>query len=176
MNTVGDTALPEISDLELRLAFARAASELPRESWYRKKDERAGDTPISLQRWKLVSANIRHLSSIIGQLEALLTTEESDEYGVLRASERAYDLACHLLIDGAIVAAKDRREIPLGRASTDAEGGVRIEWVRPTSSVHLVIPVTANRGPYIYREVGRDFGTEPATPEVLASWLRAVEE
>ena len=64
--------------------------------------------------------------------------------------------------------------IPAGCGSTDSEGGVRIEWVCPTASVHLVVPATSDRKAYIYHEVGDDYATEDATPERLAYWLRQI--
>lgn len=171
---MSEKAVPVINELEWRLAFTQAASVLPQESWYRKKDERATDPPIAPERLYLASADIRHLSSLIGQLVELRTTQEADEYGVLRASEHAYNLACHLLIDAAIVAAPEGREVPYGCATTDSEGGVRIEWVGSTSSVHLVVPVVSNRPAYIYHEIGNTYATELATPEQLARWLREI--
>jgi len=171
---MSENAVPEISELEWGLAFTWAARVLPKESWYHKKDERATHSPITPERGKLRSADIRHLSALIGQLAELRTAEESDQYGVLRAGEHAYNLACRRLIDAAIVAALEGREIPYGCASTDSEGGVRIEWIRPASSVHLVVPATSDRPAYIYHEVGDTYATEPATAERLARWLREV--
>ena len=83
-------------------------------------------------------------------------------------------MASHLLTDAAIVSALKGRQIPLGCASTDSEGGIRIEWVRPTSSVHLVIPASPGRDGYVYHEVGDQYGTVSATPEALARWLREI--
>jgi hypothetical protein len=171
---MSDKTVPEISELEWRLAFTRAASALTIESWYRKKDERATDQLINPERLRLRSADTRHLSALIGQLVELRTAEESDEYGILRATEHAYNVACHLVIDAAIMAALEAREIPHGYASTDSEGGVRIEWIRPTSSIHLVVPATSGCPAYIYHEVGDAYATEPATAERLARWLREV--
>jgi hypothetical protein len=110
------------------------------------------------------------------RLVELRNEAESDEYGTLRASPSAFDAACHLLTDAAIVSARDGRQIPDGCASTDSEGGLRIEWVRPTASVHLVVPATTNTEAYIYHEVDDKFATESATPEALVRWLRLVNE
>jgi hypothetical protein len=170
-----EKAVPEISDLEWRLAYSQAARMIPKEIWYRKRDERAIAGQIPLERWKLVSANIKHLSSLIGQLVELRNADDTDEYGLLRAHEQAYNQASHLLIDAAIVAAPEHREIPHGCVSTDAGGGIRIEWVRPTSSVHLVVPATSTRAPYIYHEVGTTYVTEPASAERLAHWLLGID-
>lgn len=132
------------------------------------------ETPeqIPAERLKLVSADIRFLSQIVGQLTELRQAPEEDEYGTLRATRFAYEAACELLTDTAIVLAiKDGRQIPYGCASTDAEGGVRIEWIRDNRSVHLVIPADGEKPAYIYYEAGEKFGTASANPEHLARFL-----
>lgn len=124
--------------------------------------------PMSELEWQ-------HLSPLMGQLVDLRNSEECDDYGILRATKYAFDLACNLLVDAAIVAAKDGRQIPHGCASTDSEGSIRIEWVRPTTSVHLVVPATGDSEEYIYHEIENQYGTETASAEVLAFWLRVID-
>jgi hypothetical protein len=121
------------------------------------------------------TANIKYLSSLIQQLIELRNEPESDDHGVLRAAQPAFDRACHLLIDAAIVSALESRQIPHGCASTDSEGGIRIEWVRDSASVHLIVPASDKRGEYVYHEEGANYGTEPATAETLARWLVGVD-
>ena len=94
-----------------------------------------------------------------------------DEIDVTSAQGAADTL---LLIDAAIVA-YPRYGIPAGCASTDSECGVRIEWVRPGASVHLVVPAEESRPPYVYHEVGNDYATEDVTAERLAYWLQSIE-
>jgi hypothetical protein len=166
--------VPEINELEWKLALFQVARTLPKESSFRKRDERATDPPITPERHRLVSADIRHLSSLIGQLVELRMAEESDEYGILQASEHAYEQACELLIDAAIAAAIQGREIPHGCAATDSEGGIRIEWMRPGGGVSLILPASPDREAYIYHEVGDIYATELATAEALALWLRNI--
>lgn len=133
-------------------------------------------SPISLSRLLgLVSANIKHLSAIIGQLVDLRHGPESDEYGVLRATTHADSLASNLIVDTAIVAGQEGREIPYACVSTDSEGGLRIEWVRSGKNVHLVVPFSAAKDPYIYHGRGRRYAIEAATPEILAQWLREID-
>jgi hypothetical protein len=124
----------------------------------------------------LATADIRYLSSIIGQVEELLNEPESDEHGTLRADSEACLKARELLVDAAIVSAReyDQRTIPYGCASTDSEGGIRIEWVRPSTGVRLVVPAVQKHGAYIYHEAGDAFHVEPATSEALARWLREI--
>jgi hypothetical protein len=124
---------------------------------------------------QLGSANIKYLSSLIQQLVELRNAPERDDYGVLRANKHAFDVACNLLIDTAIVSALEGGYIPYGCASTDAEGGVRIEWVRDSASVHFIVAASENRDDYIYHELGTNYGTEPATAEALARWQRVIK-
>lgn len=121
------------------------------------------------------SANFKHFSSLIRQLAELRTEVGVDDYGALRADKRAYDTACALLTDAAEIANRIGGLIPHGCASTDSAGGIRIEWVRPASGVHLVVPAPPDDNPYIYHEVGDDYATEPASAEGLARWLQTVE-
>jgi hypothetical protein len=146
-----------------------------REKRNRKRSEIPTPPRVPESHYLLASADIRHLSSLVRQLAALRECEEADEYGVLRASEHAYNEACQLLIDATITAALERREIPDACVSTDSEGGVRIEWIRPQRSVHLVIPCDPPRQPYLYHEVGDAYGTERATAGALAYWLRGID-
>lgn len=173
MTLTGKTSGPEINELDLELARARFARAWSLET--RRTDERVVDRPITPGHSRIASAEIKHLSALIGQLVELRQAEESDEYGTLRATEAAYGLACSLLIDAAIIAALEgRRQIPHANVSTNSEGGVRIEWVRPTHSVHLAIPATSDRPAYIYHEVGNEYAAEPVSPERLAYRLREI--
>jgi hypothetical protein len=131
--------------------------------------------PIPPERNQLAAAGIAHLSSLIRELNELWIGPESDEYGTLRPTKYAFDEATRLLVDAAIVAAGEHRQIPRGCVSTDADGGVRIEWVRNDASVHLVVPSTGEAAPYIYHEVGSDYGTEDARDVRLAFWLRRID-
>ncbi len=92
---------------------------------------------------------------------------DEDDYGRLRPTQHAFDRSVDLLVD-----ANRQCPIPAGCVSTDSEGGVRIEWIRPTASVHLVVPAKENRVPYVYHEVDAEYATEDATPELLADRIR----
>jgi hypothetical protein len=122
-----------------------------------------------------IQANIQHLATIFGQLSELRGEEESDEFGVLRPTDFAFQAAGGLLLEAAVAAARDGREIPHGCVSTDSEGGIRIEWVRPRSSVHLVIPASPDREAYLYHEVENNYASEPVTVTTLAHWLRVID-
>lgn len=133
------------------------------------------DDLIPGARDRIARAKIRHLSAILKELNSLRSGPEQDDYGILRPSPHAYDEASGLLVDAAIAASHELREIPLGKVSTDGEGGVRIEWVRPDRSVHLVVPSTPDSIPYIYHECGDVFDTENASADRLAHRLIRIE-
>lgn len=164
---IDERTVPEIPEWELTYASVlRPKSQ--------STDDRTTPTVIGPTRQQLASANIRYLSAIIRQLVELRNEEESDEYGTLRASQHAFDTACQLLTDAAIVSAFQGRQIPHACASTDSEGGIHIEWMRPTAGVSLIVPASPERDEYIYHEVGKAYSTEPATAEALARWLREI--
>jgi hypothetical protein len=123
---------------------------------------------------KLIEDGNHPLSSIMWQLSDLWKEPEKDDYGRLRPTRDAFDRSVHLLVRAAIEAYPQRR-IPAGCVSTDSEGGVRIEWIRPTASVHLVVPAEKACVAHVYHDVGDDYATEDATPECLAYWLRHIK-
>ena len=116
----------------------------------------------------------RALAGIIKQVVELRSDDQTDEYGVLRATEHACKRSCQLLADAATLSARDGQPIPRGCASTDSEGGVRIDWMRPSAAVCLMVPASATRAASVYHEVSGECSTEPATPEALARWLRGI--
>ncbi len=139
-------------------------------------DPRATPDEISPERRQLADAGVLHLSPIVSQLVELWNEpEEEDEYGRLRPTRGAFDRSVGLLVDAAIEAHCEQRRIPSGCVSTDSEGGVRIEWVRPEASVHLVVPASKDNEAYVYHEVGDDYATEDVTPKRLAYWLRWIK-
>lgn len=123
----------------------------------------------------LSDKNKIYLSQIIKQLVELWMEEEEDEYGRLRPTKYAFDKSVQLLVD----TTRELRlhEITAGCCvSTDSEGGVRLEWIQPKASIHLVIPSDESREAYIYHEVDNEYATDNATPERLAYWLQLIKE
>lgn len=110
-------------------------------------------------------------ANIIQQLVELRNEPEADEYGILRAADHAFDSACQLIADAALISDRDNLPIPRGCASTDSEGGVRIDWIRPTAAVCLIVPASKDREAYIYYDVAGECSTEPATADALVRWL-----
>ena len=161
-----------VNNIERRLARARASQEAFEDISSSNVDDRITET-LSPPWLRLVSADIKHLSSILAQLGELHGGPERDEYGILRPTDHAFNRTLSLLIDTAIVAATRGNSVPYGCVSTDSEGGVRIEWVGSMCSVHLVIPSAPQEKSYIYHESGDEYGTtESVNAEVLGDWLR----
>lgn len=112
---------------------------------------------------------------IIDQLAELRSEAETDEFGILRPSEHAFRRANQLMLGAAELAELRGHGIPRGCASTDTEGGIRIDWLRPAAAVCLIIHPAANSEPYVYHEIAGDYSTEPATAEGLVRWLHEME-
>lgn len=129
---------------------------------------------VSPEREKIADAGILYLSPILQQLYGLQKGPETDDYGRLQPTEHAFGEVIDLLVNAAIDAYP--RQIPSGCVSTDSEGGVRIEWVRETSSVHLVVPAINSSESYVYHEVDNSYATEDATSEGLSNWLKLIAD
>ena len=163
---------------ELQTALRRAITAFEDQGVAENEDPRATPDTIPPERLRLANAGFLHLSPIVRQLVDLWKEPEKDDYGRLRPTQHAFDRSVELLVDAAIEAAIEaypQCRIPAGCVSTDSEGGVRIEWIRPTASVHLIVPASGERVAYVYHEADNDYATEAVTPERLAYWLRRIE-
>lgn len=119
----------------------------------------------------VAKAEIRYLSAIIASLVELLSGPEADEHGILRPTREAFSESSELLVDASICAALSNKSgIPVGYASTDEKGGVRIEWMSDTASVFLIVPANGE-GATIYRENHDTYDTIEASAEELADSL-----
>ena len=171
---IDERAVRQPRKVELQTWRWRAMTAIEDQEVAENEDPRATPDAIPPERLQLADAGIRHLSPIVRQLIDLWKEPEEDDYGRLRPTQDAFDRSVRLLVDAAIEAYPQCR-IPAGCVSTDSEGGVRIEWIRPTGSVHLVVPAARDRVAYVYHQLGNDYATEDVTPELLAYWLRRIE-
>lgn len=169
--TIDECTVGQPSKVEFQAAMAAIGDQGVAEN----EDPRETPVTIPPERLQLADAGIHHLSPIVRQLIDLWKEPEEDDYGRLKPTQDAFDGSVRLLVDAAIEAYSQQRQIPSGCVSTDSEGGVRIEWVRPTASVHLVVPASRESVAYVYHEVGNDYATEDVTPERLAYWLHRIE-
>jgi hypothetical protein len=173
MMTIEERAVRQPRKVDFQLGLRRAMMAI--EDQGVAEDPRATPEAIAPERLRLADAGILHLSPIVGQLVELWKGPKEDDYGLLRPTRDAFDNTVHLLLDAAINVYPRQRQIPFGCVSTDSEGGVRIEWVRPTVSLHLVVPAQGNRPAYIYHRIGSDHATENVTPALLTHWLHQIE-
>ena len=124
------------------------------------------------------NAEVQELTGLLEQLSELRQEEPTDEYGILRLEESAFEQARELLTNATLVlAAEYGAKMPYGCASTDSEGGLRIDWLRSDRAVNLVIPAANQKPSYLYHELGPDHAAEyEVTPERLAIWLRIIDD
>ena len=108
---------------------------------------------------------------VLARLRALLRQEDSDEFGVLKPTDHAFDLATRLVQEASALGTT----VPKGSVSTDSQGGVRITWFRGDREVELVCPASPDSSPYIYHEAGSEYDLdEGVSGRALArrlSWL-----
>src|SRR5262249_8565369 len=105
----------------------------------------------------------------LGRLESLLDEEETDDYGVLRPTEYAFNTAWELLVGASH---EMTGSFPRASVSTDSEGGIRVQWLRPERQVRLVIPSVEGKRQYIYHEEGDRYDLEETvSASTLARWL-----
>jgi hypothetical protein len=114
------------------------------------------------------------LSVVLERLASLLDEDETDDYGVLSPSEYAFTTTWNLLV----AAAREMScSFPRAAVSTDSEGGIRVQWIRPERQVRLVIPTVEGKRHYIYHEEGDQYDVEPSvSATTLARWLSWLAE
>lgn len=178
-------AVPRATEEEWKFGVESAMRAMtPPDSSVRRTDPRETSCPTTGQQ-KLAKAGIKHLSAIIADANELLQNPFEDEFGrLIHTTEFSHKFCCNILVEAAIADALERSAsgtnsscvaIPAAVVSSDEQGGIRVEWVRDTASVHLVIPADERSERYIYVEVGEEYRTEPATPAALARALRNIE-
>jgi hypothetical protein len=114
------------------------------------------------------------LSIVLDRLASLLDEDETDDYGVLSPSEYAFTTTWNLLV---ATAGEMSCSFPRAAVSTDSEGGIRVQWIRPARQVRLVIPNVEARRHYIYHEEGNQYDVEPdVSATALAGWLSWIAE
>ena len=95
--------------------------------------------------------------------------DEEDEYGVLQPTGHALSTALHWILETSPLFMD---KYLFGCASTDSEGGIRIEWLTTTGEIRLVIPASKEKEPYIYYEFGEHYGVDGrASVSKLARWI-----
>ena len=122
---------------------------------------------------QIAGASIHDLSAVRQQLISLRKTGAEDHRGLIRPSDDVFELGMQLLFDAFLVLRQDSsRRVPQGCVSPDFEGGIRIEWVRPSASVHRVIGPGEASPRYMDHKCGADYGVDNrVSAERLAFWI-----
>ena len=168
-----------VSASKLQIAVARAGAMHLLESRCHTQPSDDFATPeIPESTGKIAKAEIKHLSGVVAQLMELRQQGACDDYGASQLDEQVFNQARELLINAAIELVFCHRgaKMPHGCASTDDEGGLRLEWFRDEASVHLVIPApSSSLKRYIFHKIGTSQAIEATvSPEVLARWLSQI--
>lgn len=140
--------------------------------------EEASETPQSVDySFPPPFGALKELNLIVQQLAALAAAEPEDEDGVLRPTMRALQRTNKILLDASTVfllswrGSDSQLVFPKGFVSTDNEGGIRIEWMWPNSSVRLIVPATTDGKEYIYFEFGEQRGSHRRVDGALLARL-----
>lgn len=102
--------------------------------------------------------DLEGIGQTLSQVIGLMSEEEQDEYGTLRPPDHTYNKTLEVLAEAfkSSLTPDATHGFPRGHVSTDAEGGIRINWVRNGRTVRLVVPSAEERGPYVYWELSTD--------------------
>ena len=61
---------------------------------------------------------------------------------------------------------------PLGTVFPDGDGGIRVEWVRPSREIKLIVRSAEDKRSYIFHKQGVEYGGDyDVTSETLGCWL-----
>ena len=132
--------------------------------------------PLRPENQQVASAGIDNLSNLLHQLAELMQDCQSDEEDE-RPTQGAFEEAIGLLLDATIDLVRQKHVLPRGRATTDSNGALRIEWRRPSACVLLVVPrPNMGQGTYLYRETGQVYEVaHRVNCQSLASALKQLE-
>lgn len=99
---------------------------------------------------------------VMQRIDALRFEDDPDE---LRATSYAIAYAEALL--------SEATPLPRGSAAVWYDGSIYVHWRMGARRIHLYVPATQEKQPYIYHEHGGDYGIiKPVSPVVVAEWLR----
>jgi hypothetical protein len=114
---------------------------------------------------------VSNFTSTVKSLLELLELPEEDDYGTLRPTDHAFKRAIELLLN-AYESLGER--FPRGFASTDEEGGIRINWRERQKDCRLCLfcPANPEGKAYIYHQSGEEYASEESISEdILMGWL-----
>ncbi|PSB01374.1 hypothetical protein [Merismopedia glauca] len=122
-----------------------------------------------------ISANVPNSTSKFTQtlksLLELLDLEDDDEYGTLRPTESAFKTTINLIVEAYEHLGE---HFPQGRASTDDEGGIRINWKNRAQDLRVCLfcPSNLSEKAYIYHQKNDEYASDEQVDGVtLVRWL-----
>jgi hypothetical protein len=111
---------------------------------------------------------------LLSDLAGLFRDSEDYNEDFLRPSESALSTAWRMLTD---TRAQLDQPFPPGTVYADGNGGLRIEWIRPSRELRLIVRSGEADPHYIYHEFGDLYGTDYVlSAGNLAYWLRWLDE
>ena len=110
-------------------------------------------------------------STMVSRVLELLQVEDEveDDFGAVVPTKFALQESLRILSE---TFRELKTVFPLAPASVSFDGGIRIEWMRPDSSLRLVIQGGEEEEAYIYHEHEDKYGTEPASAQNLVQRIR----
>ena len=111
---------------------------------------------------------------VVSRIHELMQKENDyeNDYGATMPTSYATDRVLAILDD---TFQRLRTSFPKAAVSVSFDGGIRVQWIYPLSSVRLVVPGAVNEEEYMYFEDGDNYGTEIVSGQILAdriSWLQ----
>ena len=128
-------------------------------------------TFATLKIYSKVPDNISNFTQTLKSLLELLDLEEEDEYGTLKPTDYAFKTTINLLLEAYEHLGE---KFPKGTASTDDEGGIRLNWKNRTqdSRVCLFCPANPAETAYIYHQKNDEYASdEKVSGTALVYWL-----
>jgi hypothetical protein len=119
---------------------------------------------------------VSNFTSTITSLLALLELATEDDYGVLRPTHETFKKTLTLLL---IAYEYLGERFPQGIASSDDQGGIRINWRNRQKDrrICLFLPANPHEIAYIYHQSHQDYASEQeVSGATLASWLDWFEQ
>lgn len=114
---------------------------------------------------------VDNFTRTIKSLLELLDLEKEDEYGTLRPVDYSFKTTINLLIEAYGILGEI---FPKGAATTDDQGGIRINWKNRDKNcrVCLFCPSNSEENAYIYHQYNDDYGSdEQVSVSSLVKWL-----
>ena len=109
------------------------------------------------------------LVEMIGDLVGTVVSNDYDEDDFLRPTDYSINTLWEVLVGAG---QQVKSPIPLGSVVADGNGGLRVEWIRSSGEVRLVVAPGRGGKSYIYHECGGKYSVHyNPSAQKLSSWL-----